>query len=129
MKTFTKTIKIIIAIVALTCAVAALCVIDTNLDLTTLVALSTLMLLGFYVGITLLINTFPDYFNEDELSEEEKEVIEEYLEENMTLIQDKKECLLIIQDLVAFINKERRQVPYGLAKRIENQMVDLKDMD
>ena len=75
MKTIIKTIKTIVAIVSLLFALTVLFTLDNFNNITTLIGLAVSMIIGFAIGISLLINIYPDSFNEEE---EEETIYDEY---------------------------------------------------
>ena len=75
MKTIIKTFKTIVAIVSLLFALTVLFTINNFNDITTLIGLAVSMIIGFAIGISLLINIYPDSFNEEE---EEETIYDEY---------------------------------------------------
>ena len=97
MKTFIKTIKTIVAVASLLFALTALFTIDNFNDITTLIFFASAMIIGFGVGISLLIDTYPSYFIEEyDYEDEVNKTIEEYKKEIEVLRTKELEYLQLL---------------------------------
>ena len=93
MKTIIKTTKTIVAIVSLLFSLTVLFTLDNFNDITTLIGLAVSMIIGFAIGISLLINIYPDNFNEEE---EEETIYDEYEREIEVLKSKELEYLQLL---------------------------------
>ena len=97
MKTIIKTIKTIVAIVSLLFALTVLFTLDNFNDITTLIGLAVSMIIGFAIGISLLINTYPSYFVEEyDYEDEINKTINEYKKEIEVLRKRELEYLQLL---------------------------------
>ena len=133
MKTIFTVIKTIIAIGSILAGLTALFTIDNANGVTSLLFWAFTIIAGLGVGITILITTFPKYFNDDEENNDGKTALTEryteLIEEHTQVISDKTECLSIIDVLVRKLVSNGVVIDEVLMKRIENQIVGFEDMN
>ena len=97
MKTIIKIFKTIVAIMSLLFALTVLFTLDNFNDITTLIGLSVSMIIGFVVGISLLINIYPSYFVEEyDYEDEINKTINEYKKEIEVLRSKELEYLQLL---------------------------------
>lgn len=100
MKTIIKTFRTIVAILSLLFALTVLFTIDNFNDITTLIVFAVAMIIGFGVGILLLIITYPSYFVEEyDYEDEINKTLNDYMRAIEVLQTREVEYLRMLTDI------------------------------